>query len=106
MTSNNIEVASPDALAELAVKTGIENDDPLSKLWALFPSADQLRSVEAGVALVTSDRPEGRDSNQPASFDVPRSLLNPLQSLPRPLSVDEVKVRRHADGAARATQAD
>jgi hypothetical protein len=103
MTSNKDEVPSPNALPELSVKTGIENADLSSNLLALFPSADQLRNVEAGVAVVASDRP---DFNETAALDVPRSLLNPLASLPRPLSIDDVKVRRSVEGAARAKQAD
>jgi hypothetical protein len=103
MTSNNIEVASPGALAEQAVKPGAENADPLSHLFALFPSADQLRGVEAGAALITSDRSDA--GNLPASLDIPRALLNPLESLPPPLSVDDMKKLLHAATATRTTQA-
>jgi hypothetical protein len=106
MTSDNIEAANPDVQDELAAETRLENGDRLSKLWALFPTADQLRSMEAGVSLVTSDRHEVTDRNQPSSLDVPRALLNPLQLLPRPLSINEVKGQRHADGPARTTRAD
>jgi hypothetical protein len=103
MTSSNTEVPSPDALAEPAVEPGAENTDPLSHLFALSPSADQLRGVEAGAALITSDRSEA--GNLPASLDIPRALLNPLESLPHPLSLDDMKKLLPAATAARTTQA-
>ena len=94
MTSNHIDVPSTDALAEPAVEPSAENANPLSHLFALFPSADQLRGMEAGAALVTSDRPDA--GNLSASLDIPRALLNPLESLPHPMSVDDMKKLLHA----------
>jgi hypothetical protein len=70
-------------------------------LWALLPSAEQLRLMVAGPAKDTSAQSSGRDRG--ASLGIPPALLNPLESLPRPLSLDEVKQSLQAAGAARET---
>jgi hypothetical protein len=97
MTSSRKKVTQADAAVKNATKTvarRAKRADSAAPLWALLPSAEQLKRI---VAEPAKDRA--------AALDVPRALLNPLESLPRPLSLDEVKGRLHATGPARRTKA-
>jgi hypothetical protein len=105
MTSNNGEATSPDALAEQARRPSARHADPPTHLLALFPSPDQLRNVAAGRALTASDRSEAGAGDLAAPLGVPRALLNPLESLPHLISIDDVKKQVHAVTATHTTQA-
>jgi hypothetical protein len=91
MTRNKVKVTSPDALAEQAGKRSAENADTPNFSLALFPSADQLVKLAASGTLTASDHANSGAGDLAASLDVPPDLLNPLQSLPLPLSIDDVK---------------
>lgn len=54
--------------------------DPAVAVWELIPSVTSLRRI-ADVSR----------NDTTTAVDIPRELLNPLESLPRPLSLDEVK---------------
>lgn len=105
MTSSRKKVTNADAPVKNKTKTVATHAtraDPHAPLWALLPSAEQLRLMVAGPAEDTSAQSSG--GNRGASLGIPRALLNPLESLPRPLSLDEVKATLRATGAARKTQ--
>ena len=96
MTSSRKKVTKPYAPAKKATK-GTETPAPPS---GLIPSAEQLRRAVAGAAMDMSAQSEGDPRDRPGSLDVPRALLNPLESLPRPLTLDEVKDRVRATANA------
>jgi hypothetical protein len=85
------------------VATHAKRANPPAPLWALLPSAKQLKQIVAGAAVsgVQSGTTGGKRA---ASLDFPRALLNSLETLPRPLSLDDVKERLRATGATRMTQ--
>ncbi|MET0742317.1 MAG: hypothetical protein ABWY78_03015 [Microvirga sp.] len=60
----------------------------------MLPSAEALGRIASG-GVATS-----------ASFDIPRALLNPLRSMERALSLDEVKARHQGSGEDRGAKAD
>jgi hypothetical protein len=91
VTRNKVEVTNPDALADQAGKQSAENAHMPTFSLALFPSADQLGKLEASGVLTASDHAKSGAGDLAGSFDVPPDLLNPLQSLPLPLSIDDVK---------------
>ena len=99
MSSTKTEATTSDALAGAALESGAESTDPLNHLFALLPSADQLRRVAAGAALSTSDHSKFATGDTSESLEIPRSLLNPLETLPRPLSIEEMKKQVHAASA-------
>ena len=105
MTSSHKKVTNADAPVNNKTKTvatRATRADSQAPLWALLPSAEQLRLMVAGPAKDTSA--QSSDGDRGASLGIPRALLNPLESLPRPLSLDEVKERVSATDAARMTQ--
>jgi hypothetical protein len=102
MASSRKKVKYPDAPVKKTktVATRAKRADPPAPLWVLLPSAEQLQQI---VARPTSAQSSGGD--RAASLDIPPALLNPLESLPRPLSLDEVKERLRATGPTRSKQA-
>ena len=105
MTSSRKKVPQADAPIKKKAKivtARAARADPQVPLWALLPSAEQLRLMAAGPAEETSAVSSSRDLG--ASFGIPRALLNPLESLPRPLSLDEVREPLSVTGAASKTQ--
>ena len=105
MTRNNGKATNPDALAKSARRPSVKHAAPPTHPLALLPSPDQLQNLAAGGALTSSDRPEVGAGDLAASVGVPRALLNPLESLPRLLSIDDVKKQVHAINATNKTQA-
>jgi hypothetical protein len=84
------KVTNPDSSVKNETKTvatRAKKSDLPASLCALLPSAEQLKQMAA--AKDTSAQSSG--GNNAASLDIPPALLNPLESLPRPLSLDEVK---------------
>ena len=105
MTSSRKKVTNADAPVKNKTKTvatRATRADSQAPLWALLPSAEQLRLMVAGPAKDTIAQSSGGDRG--ASLGIPRALLNPLESLPRPLSLDEVREPLRAIHAARKTQ--
>jgi len=103
MMSGRKEVTNPDAPVKNKTKTvatRAKRSDLPAPLWALLPSAEQLRQMVA----VKDTSAQSSGGNRAASLDIPPALLNPLESLPRPLSLDDVKERLRATGAAHKTQ--
>lgn len=106
MTSSRKKVTQADVPVKNKTKTvaaRATRADPQAPLWALLPSAGLLRLMVAGPAKDTRAHSSG--GARGASLGIPRALLNPLESLPRPLSLDEVKERLRAAGPARRKQA-
>ena len=71
------------------VSPGEQRADIESPMLALLPSAAELRQMVARPAQDTSFL--SSDANLGPALDIPPALLNPLASLPRPISLDEVK---------------
>ena len=92
MTSSRKKVTQADAPVKNNTKTvaartpRAEAEDSMLAIW---PSAAELRQMVARPAKDTSFR--SSDANLGAALDIPPALLNPLASLPRPISLDEVK---------------
>lgn len=105
MISDRMEPTIPDAPGEPARTPGAAHADTLTHLLGLLPSPDHLRSLAAGGGLPMSDRPEARAGDVAASLGVPRALLNPLESLPQPLSIGDFKRQVHAVPAPHTTPA-
>lgn len=78
----------------MTVATRAKKSELPAPLWALLPSAEQLRQM--ATAKNTSARSLG--GNCAASLDISPALLNPLESLPCPLSLDDVKNLVRASG--------
>ena len=91
MTNYEAQATRPDISAEPAGEVRAERLDPPTNLFALLPSPDQLRSFAAGAASTTSDRFGAGAGDLPESLGIPHALLNPLESLPHRLSIDDVK---------------
>ena len=75
--------------------------DLSASLLALLPTAEQLKSIGAGAALGTGAQLDSATSNRFASVEIPRALLNPLESLPPTLSRDDVRPLRDAATSTR-----
>jgi len=69
--------------------------------WALWQSVEPLRqAVLANAAAANADGKYARGARPaPTVLDVPRELLRPLEALPRPLTLDEVKLSSGPPGA-------
>jgi len=105
MTSSRKKVTQADAPVKNKTKTvaaRAQRADTEGPMLALLPSAAELRQLVARPAKDTSFR--SSDANLGAALDIPPALLNPLASLPRPISLDEVKEPLRATVAARKTQ--
>lgn len=74
--------------------------------WALWQSVEPLRqAVLAKAAAAIVDGKDAREAGPASSvLDIPRELLRPLEALPRPLILDEVRPSSGPRGA-HATQA-
>jgi hypothetical protein len=83
-----------------AMKEGMEKAQHLAA--GTLREVSEWRQMVAGPAKDTSAQSSRGD--RAASLDIPSALMNPLESLPRPLSLDEVKERVSATDAARMTQ--
>lgn len=105
MTSSRKIVKNPGAPAKKAKKPVGVRVKRADAQWALFPSADQLRQVASAVSMDASTQDVGRTADRLTSLDVPCALLNPLDSLPIPLSLDEIKVGIHAAADTRVARA-
>lgn len=106
MTSSRKKVTQAEAPVKKKAKTvdaRARRADIEGPMLALLPSAAKLRQMAAPPAKETSFR--SSDANFGAALDVPTALLNPLASLPRPISLDEVKEPFRATVAARKTKA-
>lgn len=104
MTSIRKKVMQADAPVKSKTKTvaaGAQRAETEGPMLAL-PSAAELRQMVARPAKDTSFR--SSDANLGTALDIPPALLNPLSSLPRPISLDEVKEPPRATVAARKTQ--
>lgn len=105
MTSSRKKVTQADASVKNKTKTvaaRARRTDIEGPMSALLPSAAELRQMAAPPAKETSFR--SSDINYGVAIDVPTALLNPLASLPRPISLDEVKEPFRAPVAARKTK--
>lgn len=104
MKSSRKNVTNPEAPVKKKRKTvaARARADVEAPMWALLPSAAELRQMVARPAHETSFR--SSDANLAITLDIPPALLNPLESLPRPIALDEVKEPRRATVAARKTQ--
>jgi len=83
-----------------AMKAGMEKAQHLAA--STLREVSEWRQMVAGPAKDSSAQSSRGD--RAASLDIPPALMNPLESLPRPLSLDEVKERVSATDAARMTQ--
>jgi hypothetical protein len=80
-----------------------EGDPAASPEWALWQSAEPLWQAVLASAALTNAALDARATS--GLVDVPRDLLRPLDALPRPLTLDEVKARS-GSANAHATQAE
>ena len=109
MTNSPTKVLSSNALAGKArgeADPRVESSDPSAPLWALLPSASQLRVHVSGTAMYTRAPPDDMAENCAVALDIPRALLRPLESLPRPVSLADVKHPGRITVAAAVTQAE
>jgi hypothetical protein len=97
------EAPSGEAPAGPAATPAAGNVDALSRAFALFTSPERLKGVGAGAAAITGDRSDA--DTPPAPPDVSPALLNPRDSLPRPLSVEEMRKQVEPASASRPPQA-
>jgi hypothetical protein len=105
MTSRRKKVTKADAPVNNTTKTvaaRAQRADTEGPMLALMPSAAELRQMVARPAQDASFR--SSDADLGAALDIPPALLNPLASLPRPISLDEVKEPPRATVAARKRQ--
>jgi hypothetical protein len=101
MKSNRKNVTNPETPVRRSRKTARARADVEAPIWALLPSAAEVRRTVVRPAHETSFR--SSDKALAGALDIPPALLNPLASLPRPIALDEVQPLR-APVVARKTQ--
>ena len=104
MKSSRKNATNPEAPVKKTRKTvtARARADVEAPMWALLPSAAELRQMVARPTQDTSSR--SSDANLASALDIPPALLNPLASVPRPIALDEVKEPLRSKVAARKKQ--
>lgn len=88
MTSNRKKARNADVSRSIAAK---DADDMLrTKEWAMLRYVERVRQTVGAASREAEDTNKGPRGDYPDSAELPSSLLNPLQSLPPFLTVDEV----------------
>ena len=98
--SSRKNVSNPNAPVKNETKT-IATSDTSARLWRLLPSAEQLSKIAVGDTWDTAAQPQSMGGQYASSLNV-RNLLT---TLPRPLSLDEVKERLRATTTTRNARA-